>query len=60
MLKCGTALMKVEAIAYATPRKGMSLLELVKRMHELGNEVLDIDYLHNRIKVLHVIDEVER
>ena len=49
---------KIEAIGWAEPN-GLTLDELVTELRRLGNQVLEIDPVGNRIKVLHQVEVFE-
>ena len=58
MLQCGQVVKRVEVEAWATPREGMKLIDLVPVLKELGDEILEIDVQNNRIKVLRSVEEL--
>lgn len=52
-------LTKIECEAWATPREDLELDELVATLRETGNQIIEIDYKNNRVKLLHVVDKLE-
>ncbi len=44
----------IEVWGWATPAPGITLDELIVEMGELGNEILEVDIMNNRLKLLHV------
>ncbi len=44
----------LELQAWATPAPGITLTELLEEMRLIGNQVLEVDVVNNRLKVLHV------
>lgn len=54
----GFGIEQIETIAWATP-DGISLDVLIEKMTSLGNTILEIDRLGNRLKLLHVVDKKE-
>ncbi len=45
---------EIEVEAWATPAPGWTLEELIVEMGRLGNPILEVDAVNNRLKVLHV------
>lgn len=43
---------EIESV-WARPREGMSLDELVLRLGELGNRIVEIDRENNRVRIAH-------
>lgn len=50
-LPTGTAT-EIEIVAWATPAEGITLDELIEEFKELGNPILEIDRINNKIKVV--------
>lgn len=53
----GFGIEQIETIAWATPREGLSLDDLIEKMISLGNPIIEVDRLGNRIKLLHIVDK---
>lgn len=43
---------------WATPKPGMTLDELIEHMADIGNEVLEVDRVGNRLKLVDVTERL--
>lgn len=55
MYKIDQKIAKVETIMIATPPEGVTLDELKRKLEELGNPILEVNYKENHIKMIHSI-----